>query len=87
MWAIGAQKSFVWKMVSETPFLTGLAGVVGFCLGGAILLVLNMVGIEAPICSMNYFGGPVLVIAVASSVIMAVVVVFGGVGASSYPLP
>lgn len=89
MRAIGAQKSFVWKMVlCETLLLTGLAGVVGICLGGAILLVLNVVGIEAT--NMFYeiiFGGPVLRPSLSlSSVIMAVVVVFVvGLVASSYP--
>jgi len=89
MRAIGAQKSFVWKMVlCETLLLTGISGAVGIAVGGAILGVLNTVGIKAT--NMFYeiiFGGPVLkpqlsLSAVFTAVIVVLVV---GVVASSYP--
>ena len=89
MRAIGAQKSFVWKMVlCETLLLTGLSGVLGITVGGAVLAVLNVVGIEATNMFFEIiFGGPVLRPQLSlPSVIMALVVVLVvGVVASSYP--
>ncbi|MGI6640344.1 MAG: ABC transporter permease [Limnochordia bacterium] len=89
MRAIGAQKSFVWKMVlCETLLLTGIAGAVGLSIGGAILAALNVVGIEASNMFFEIiFGGPVLRPELSlSSVVMALAVVFVvGVVASSYP--
>ncbi len=89
MRAIGAQKSFVWKMIlSETMLLTGLSGAIGIALGGIILAVLNVIGIEATNMFFEIlFGGKVLKPQLSlSSVVLALgVVVVVGVVASSYP--
>ena len=77
MRASGAQKSFVWKMVlCETLLLTGLSGVLGITVGGAVLAVLNVVGIEATNMFFEIiFGGPVLRPQLSLPSVMALVVV------------
>lgn len=89
MRAIGAQKSFVWKMIlSETLLLTGLSGAIGIALGSIILAVLNVMGIEATNMFFEIlYGGKVLKPQLSlSSVLLALgVVVVVGVVASSYP--
>ena len=88
--AIGAQKSFVRRMITcETIILSGLFGLIGILLGGLILLILNIIGIEAPnIFFRIIFGGEVLrPVLSLKSVVMSLVVVTGiGVVASWYPV-
>lgn len=89
MRAIGAQKGFVWRMVlCETLLLTGLSGVIGVSIGGGILAILNVVGLEASNMFFEIiYGGPVLRPQLSpSSVVLAFgVVLVVGIVASSYP--
>lgn len=89
MRAIGAQKSFVRKMVMlETLLLSGISGLIGIALGGLVLLVLNVVGIEASNMFFEIiFGGPVLrpQLSLSSVVMSLVVVALVGVISSLYP--
>lgn len=89
MRAIGAQKSFVRRMVLiETLLLSGISGAVGIVLGGVVLLVLNIVGLEASNAFYEIiYGGPVLrpELSLSAVIMSLVVVVVVGVIASTYP--
>ena len=62
MRAIGAQKSFVRKMITiETILISGIFGTIGVLFGAVVLLILNLVGIPATnIFLQIIFGGEVL---------------------------
>lgn len=90
MRAIGAQRSFIRKMVVlETVIVTGVFGGIGVVLGSLILGILNLVSIEAP--NMFFavlFGGEVLrPILSPGSVVLSLVAVTGiSIVASLYPV-
>lgn len=90
MRAIGAQRSFIRKMVMlETVMITGIFGGIGVVLGGIILAILRVVGIEAPNMFFKVlFGGDVLQPALSpGSVVMSLVAVTViSLIASSYPV-
>lgn len=89
MRAIGAQKSFVRRMIlGETLLLSGLSGSIGLIFGALVLFVLNRVGLTASnIFFEIIFGGPVLrpELSLSSVIISLVVVVVVGVVSSTYP--
>lgn len=89
MRAIGAQKSFVRRMVLwETLLLAGISGTIGIALGAVVLLILNTVGIQATnIFFEIIFGGQVLrpELSLSSVVMSLVVVVIVGIVSSTYP--
>lgn len=89
MRAIGAQKSFVRKMILlETLLLSGISGVFGIALGAIVLFILNVVGLEASNVFFEIvFGGPVLrpQLSLSSVVLSLVVIVVVGIVSSSYP--
>ncbi|HBG00005.1 MAG TPA: hypothetical protein DDW87_00320 [Firmicutes bacterium] len=89
MRAIGAQKSFVRRMVIwETLLLSGVAGTAGVLLGALVLFILNMVGLEASnIFFEIIYGGPVLrpVLSLSSVIMSFVVILVVGVVSSTYP--
>lgn len=60
MRAIGAQKSFVRRMiVLETMLLSGISGTLGVAAGGLVLLVLNKIGLKASNVFFEIiYGGP-----------------------------
>jgi putative ABC transport system permease protein len=90
MRAIGAEKSFVRKMISlETLMITLVFGLIGVVLGVAILLVFRAVGIEAT----NQFlqillGGGVFkpVVSLSAIVTSVLMVSLVGIIASLYPV-
>jgi putative ABC transport system permease protein len=90
MRAIGAQRSFIRKMVMlETVMITGLFGGIGVALGGLILAILKVIGIEAPNMFFKVlFGGEVLqpMLSPGSVVMSLVVVTVISLVASSYPV-
>ncbi len=90
MRAIGAQKSFVRRMImAETTMISLVFGFIGVVLGGLVLWILNLKGIPAPnIFFEIIFGGKILhpVLSFASIIVSVVVVVVIGVVASLYPV-
>ena len=89
MRAIGAQKSFVRRMVMwETLLLSGIAGTAGILLGALVLFVLNRVGLEASNMFLEIiYGGPVLrpELSLSSVLTSFVVIVVVGIVSSTYP--
>lgn len=89
MRAIGAQKSFVRRMVMwETLLLSGIAGTAGILLGALVLFVLNRVGLEASNVFLEIiYGGPVLrpELSLSSVLTSFVVIVVVGIVSSTYP--
>lgn len=89
MRAIGAQKGFVRRMVLiETLLLSGISGAVGIILGGIVLLILNIVGLEASNAFYEIiYGGPVLrpELSLSAVIMSLVVVVVVGLVSSTYP--
>jgi putative ABC transport system permease protein len=89
MRAIGAQRSFVRRMIIfETLIISLLFGIIGIGLGSGIIGILNMTGIEASNMFMQViFGGPVLnpVLNAGSILTSLVMVVAVGILASLYP--
>ena len=90
MRAIGAQKSFVRRMImAETTMISLVFGAIGIVLGALVLAFLNLRGIPAPnIFFEVIFGGKVLhpILSLSSVVGSLVVVVIIGVVASLYPV-
>jgi len=90
MRAIGAQKSFVRRMIlMETAMISGIFGLIGILLGAGVLGLLYMSGIQAP----NFFfkvifGGKVLhpVLSLQALGISLVVVFIVAIAASLYPV-
>ena len=90
MRAIGAQKSFVRRMIlMETVMISGIFGLIGILLGVGVLGVLYLSGIQAP----NFFfevifGGKVLhpVLSLQALGISLVVVFIVAIAASLYPV-
>jgi putative ABC transport system permease protein len=89
MRAIGAQKSFVRRMVVwETLILAGIAGTAGVLLGSLVLFILNRVGLEASNMFFEIiYGGPVLrpELSVSSVIMSFVVILVVGIVSSTYP--
>ena len=89
MRAIGAQKSFVRRMVMwETLLLSGIAGTIGVLLGALILFILNRVGLEASNMFLEIiYGGPVLrpELSMSSVLTSFVVILIVGIVSSTYP--
>jgi len=89
MRAIGAQKSFVRRLiVIETMLLSGLSGLVGVGAGGLILLVLNRIGLKATNVFFEIiYGGPELRPELSWSAVLLSFAVIAAVGAvsSAYP--
>ncbi|MFY9525442.1 MAG: FtsX-like permease family protein [Limnochordia bacterium] len=89
MRAIGAQKGFVRRMVlAETLLLSGISGTIGIVLGGIILLILNVIGLEASNAFYEIlYGGPVLrpELSLSAVVMSFIVVVVVGLISSTYP--
>lgn len=89
MRAIGAQKSFVRKMVLlETLLLAGVSGLVGLVLGAGVLFVLQAVGLEAGNVFLEIiYGGKVLrpQLSLSAVVLSLVVIAVVGVVSSTYP--
>lgn len=89
MRAVGAQKSFVRRMVMwETLLLSGIAGTIGVLLGALILFILNRVGLEASNMFFEIiYGGPVLrpELSMSSVLISFVVILIVGIVSSTYP--
>ncbi|MBA7540447.1 hypothetical protein ES705_32744 [subsurface metagenome] len=89
MRAIGAQKSFVRRMIlMETAMISGVFGLIGILLGAGVLGILYLSGIRAP----NFFfevifGGKVLhpVLSLQALGISLVVVFIVAIAASLYP--
>lgn len=90
MRALGAQKPFVRRIIIwETVMTAGIFGVIGIAAGLAVLLVLNLTGIEAPNVFFEIlFGGKVLhpVPSVSAIVMSFTIVIVIGVAASLYPV-
>ncbi|HHT26671.1 MAG TPA: ABC transporter permease [Firmicutes bacterium] len=90
MRAIGAQRSFIRKMVMlETVMITGIFGGIGVLSGGVILAILRVIGIEAPNMFFKVlFGGDVLqpVLSPGSVVMSLAAVTVISLVASSYPV-
>ncbi len=90
MRAIGAQKSFIRRMIIvETLMISLIFGVIGIALGAGVLVILGSRGIVAPNMFFQIlFGGRVLhpVISGSSVVLSLVVVVLIGIVASLYPV-
>ncbi|MGI6081728.1 MAG: ABC transporter permease [Limnochordia bacterium] len=90
MRAIGAQRSFVRRMITlETILISGLFGTIGVVAGFVVLFVLNLIGIPATnIFLQIIFGGEVLrpVLSLSSVVMSLVTVTVIGVVASLYPV-
>ncbi|MGI6608960.1 MAG: ABC transporter permease [Limnochordia bacterium] len=90
MRAIGAQKSFVRRMITlETIVISGVFGMLGVAIGSLILLILNLAGIRATNVFLRViFGGEVLRPTLSgSSVVMSLVTVTViGIVASLYPV-
>ena len=90
MRAIGAQKSFVRKMITiETILISGIFGTIGVLFGAVVLLILNLVGIPATnIFLQIIFGGEVLrpTLSLSAVVMSLVTVTVIGVVASLYPV-
>lgn len=89
MRAIGAQKSFVRRMiVVETLLLSGISGTIGVVLGGIILFVLNKIGLQASNVFFEIiYGGPELrpELSLSAVILSFVVIVVVGVVSSTYP--
>jgi len=89
MRAIGAQKSFVRRMiVLETMLLSGISGTLGVAAGGLVLLVLNKIGLKASNVFFEIiYGGPELRPELSWSAVVLSFVVIVAVGAvsSAYP--
>lgn len=89
MRAIGAQKSFVRRMVMwETLLLSGIAGTTGVLLGALVLFILNRVGLEASNMFLEIiYGGPVLrpELSMSSVLTSFVVILIVGIVSSTYP--
>jgi len=89
MRAIGAQKSFVRRMVMwETLLLSGIAGSIGVLLGAVVLFILNRVGLEASNMFLEIiYGGPILrpELSMSSVLTSIVVIVVVGIVSSTYP--
>ncbi len=89
MRAIGAQKSFVRRMVMwETLLLSGIAGTTGVLLGALVLFVLNRVGLEASNMFLEIiYGGPILrpELSMSSVLLSFVVILVVGIVSSTYP--
>ncbi len=90
MRALGAQKSFVWRMfMSETLVISIVFGLAGMILGSAVIGVLNVMGIHATNSFLQIlFGGEVLrpAVSLASLATALGVVVLIGVLAHLYPV-
>ena len=90
MRAIGAQKSFIRRMIIvETLMISLIFGIIGIILGALILIVLGSRGIVAPNMFFQIlFGGRVLhpVLSGSSVVLSLIVVMVIGVVASLYPV-
>lgn len=90
MRAIGAQKSFIRRMIIvETLMVSVIFGIIGIALGGLVLLFLYLKGIPATnIFFQILFGGKVLhpVMSVQSLVLSLVVTATIGILASLYPV-
>ena len=90
MRAIGAQKSFVRRMIIvETLMVSVIFGIIGIALGGLVLLILYLKGIPATnIFFQILFGGKVLhpMMSVQSLVLSLVVTATIGIFASLYPV-
>lgn len=89
MRAIGAQKSFVRRMVLlETLLLSGISGAAGVILGGLVLLILNLAGLKASNVFFEIiYGGPVLrpQLSLSSVILSLAVVAAVGAVSASYP--
>lgn len=89
MRAIGAQKSFVRRMiVLETMLLSGISGTVGVAAGGLILLILNRIGLKASNVFFEIiYGGPELrpILSLSSVILSFVVILAVGAVSSAYP--
>lgn len=89
MRALGAQKSFVRRMITwETLLISGIFGVIGIALGCAVLWILGATGIEASNAFFEViFGGKTLhpVPSVSAIVTSFVVVAVIGVVSALYP--
>ncbi len=90
MRALGAQKSFIWRMfISETLVISIVFGLAGMLLGSAVIGVLNLIGIHATNSFLQIlFGGEVLRPTVsAGSLLTALgVVILIGILAHLYPV-
>lgn len=90
MRALGAQKSFVRRMIAwETIMASGIFGILGVIVGCLVLWILNIVGIEAPNVFFEIlFGGKVLhpVPSVGSIITSLILVLVIGLVASLYPV-
>ncbi len=88
--ALGARKSFVWKMFAlETFTISVLFGTMGIMLGVIIIGVLNIIGIQATNTFLNVlFGGPVLRPSVSSGTILSAfgIIVLIGFLSHLYPV-
>ncbi len=89
MRAIGAQKSFVRRMVMwETLLLSGIAGTAGVLLGALVLFILNKIGLQATNMFFEIiYGGPELrpELSLASVIMSFVVILVVGIVSSTYP--
>ncbi len=89
MRAIGAQKSFVRRMiVLETMLLAGISGTVGVGVGALVLFVLNRIGLKASNVFFEIiYGGPELrpELSLSSVLLSLVVIVAVGAISSAYP--
>jgi|CZCB01.1.fsa_nt_gi putative ABC transport system permease protein len=89
MRAIGAQKSFVRRMiVLETMLLSGISGLVGVAAGGLVLFILNRIGLKATNVFFEIiYGGPELrpTLSLSSVILSLVVIVAVGAVSSAYP--
>ena len=89
MRAIGAQKSFVRRMiVLETMLLSGISGLVGVAAGALVLLVLNRIGLQATNVFLEIiYGGPELRPELSWPAVLLSLVVIAAVGAMSSAYP
>lgn len=90
MRALGAQKSFIRRMIAwETALTSGIFGLIGIILGLIVIMILSATGIEAPNVFFEVlFGGKVLHPrpSLGSILTSLVVVVVIGVVSSLYPV-
>jgi putative ABC transport system permease protein len=90
MRAVGARRSFVRRMITlETLMISLVFGLTGIALGGGIIGILNLTGIEASSMFLQVlFGGSVLTPVVSMDSVLAslFMVIVVGIAASLYPV-
>lgn len=89
MRALGAQKSFVSRMfIAETGFITLVFGLIGLAMGGAIILILNRIGLPTDNDALRFLGGgAVLRPTVSAQPIIMACVLMGVIGLFSWIYP